>query len=60
MAKSIDHEGSWAEGLKNLKAELEEDEAFLRSLDEKQAVALRLTEELAAWFGDHSIQPVRV
>jgi hypothetical protein len=60
MAKSIEHEDSWAEGSKNLKAELDEDAAFLRSLDEKQAVALRLTEELAVWFGDHTIQPVRV
>ena len=61
MAKSIEHEDSWAEGSapKDLKEELAKDEAFLRSLDQKQAAALRLSKELAAWFGD-SAQPVRL
>jgi|SwirhirootsSR3_FD_contig_31_2229518_length_855_multi_5_in_0_out_0_2 hypothetical protein len=60
MAKSVEHDDSWAEGSKNLKTELDKDAEFLRSLDEKQAVALRLTEELAAWFGDHTVQPARI
>jgi hypothetical protein len=62
MAKSIEYEDLVAEGSapKDLKEELEKDEAFLRSLDRKQAVALHLSKELAAWFGDHSAPPVRL
>jgi len=61
MAKSIEDVDSWAESSapKDLKQELKEDEAFLRSLDRKQAVALCLSKELAAWFGD-TAQPVRL
>ena len=60
MAKSIEREDLWAEGSapKDLKEELEQDEAFLRSLDQKQAAALHLSKELAAWFGDHNAQPI--
>jgi len=62
MAKSIEYEDLVAGGSapKDLKEELEKDEAFLRSLDQKQAAALRLSKELGAWFGDHSAQPIRL
>ena len=62
MAKSIEHERSRAQEAKDLKKESSDDDeaAFLRSLDQKQAIALRLTEELAVWFGDHHIHPIRL
>ena len=37
-----------------------DDAAFLLDLTQKQGVALKLTAELAAWFGDHPYnQPMR-
>jgi len=62
MAKSFEQENiratEWEE--QSFKEECSEDDAaFLRSLDQKQAMALQLSEELAVWFGDCG-HPIRV
>jgi hypothetical protein len=43
----------------NANNSLDDDAAFLRILSEKQDVALQLTRELEAWFGEIPFSPAR-
>ena len=59
MAKKIDYEKQWTNRPAPLEAQPQwsspASEEFLRSLEDKQDVAMRLSSELAAWFGDRSL-----
>ena len=64
MAKSVEQENTRARGLMltnfGEQPSVDEDAEFLRTLDQKQASALQLSEKLAVWFGDHTHPPIRL